>query len=52
MQIRNVEKLVPDWICKKLEPSGDLLYKYVLFALNIFCKRALFLVLSRKRCSS
>ncbi|KAG8388481.1 hypothetical protein BUALT_Bualt02G0130200 [Buddleja alternifolia] len=26
-QVQHLEKLVPDWLCKKLAPSGDLLYK-------------------------
>ncbi|KAG8378600.1 hypothetical protein BUALT_Bualt07G0002400 [Buddleja alternifolia] len=26
-QMGHLEKLVPDWFCKKLAPSGDLLYK-------------------------
>ncbi|KAH6815886.1 hypothetical protein C2S51_020706 [Perilla frutescens var. frutescens] len=25
-QMENLEKLVPDWFCKKMTPSGDLLY--------------------------
>ncbi|XP_057787089.1 CDT1-like protein a, chloroplastic isoform X2 [Salvia miltiorrhiza] len=25
-QMENLEKLVPDWFCKKMAPSGDLLY--------------------------
>ena len=26
-EIELLEKLVPDWICKKLAPSGDAMYK-------------------------
>ncbi|CAK9146485.1 unnamed protein product [Ilex paraguariensis] len=28
-QLELLEKLVPDWICRNLAPSGDLLYKWV-----------------------
>ncbi|KAL7138721.1 hypothetical protein ABFS83_09G001700 [Erythranthe nasuta] len=39
-QIQNLEKLVPDWIYKKVEPSGDLLYNVKKVSdVNSICER-------------
>ncbi|KAI3454279.1 hypothetical protein Pfo_010942 [Paulownia fortunei] len=39
-QMDNLEKLVPDWFCKKLAPSGDLLYNVKKVSdLNSICER-------------
>lgn len=29
-QIELLERLVPDWLCKKSAPTGDLVYRYLL----------------------
>ncbi|PIN09362.1 hypothetical protein CDL12_18040 [Handroanthus impetiginosus] len=39
-QMEHLEKLVPDWFCKKLAPSGDLLYNVKKVSdLNSVCER-------------
>ncbi|KAL0341703.1 UNVERIFIED_CONTAM: CDT1-like protein a, chloroplastic [Sesamum calycinum] len=40
MQMEHLEKLVPDWFCKRLTPSGDLLYNVKKVSdVNSICER-------------
>ncbi|KAL0318702.1 UNVERIFIED_CONTAM: hypothetical protein Sangu_2026400 [Sesamum angustifolium] len=40
MQMEHLEKLVPDWFCKRLAPSGDLLYNVKKVSdVNSICER-------------